>query len=77
MAKFVPLYSKEGKEADVVRLAGRHECECQAVKHGLVSQLPGLRADRVRPGGLRALPLLWHLGRHQLGLVNCSRYLHL
>ena len=24
-AKFVPLYSKEGKEADVVRLAGRHK----------------------------------------------------
>ena len=39
--KFVPLYSKEGNEADVVRLAGRHECECQAVKHGLVSNCLG------------------------------------
>merc|ERR1719228_1315709 len=35
--KFVPLYSKEGKEADVIKLAGRHLCECQAVKHSLVS----------------------------------------
>jgi hypothetical protein len=25
----------------VVRLAGRHECECQAVKHGLVSNCLG------------------------------------
>ena len=39
--KFVLLYSKEGNEADVVRLAGRHECECQAVKHGLVSNCLG------------------------------------
>ena len=39
--KFVPLYSNEGKKADVVRLAGRHECECQAVKHGLVSNCLG------------------------------------
>ena len=39
--KFVPLYSKEGNEADVVRLAGRHKCECEAVKHGLVSNCLG------------------------------------
>jgi len=36
-AKFVPLFSKDGREADVVKLAGRHACECQAVKHNLVS----------------------------------------
>jgi len=36
-AKFVPLFSKDGREAEVVQLAGRHPCECQAVKHSLVS----------------------------------------
>jgi len=35
--KFVSLYSKEGKEAEVIKLVGRHVCECQAVKHSLVS----------------------------------------
>ena len=39
--KFVPLYSKEGMEVDVVRVAGRRKCECQAVKHGLVSNCLG------------------------------------
>jgi len=39
--KFVPLFSKEGREAEVVRLAGRHPCECQAVKHALVSNCLG------------------------------------
>jgi len=35
--KYVPLYSKDGKAADTVQLPGRHPCDCQAVKHGLVS----------------------------------------
>jgi len=35
--KYVPLYSKDGKVADTVQLAGRHPCECQAVKHPLVN----------------------------------------
>jgi len=36
-SKYVPLYSKDGKAADTVQLAGRHPCECQAVKHPLVN----------------------------------------
>jgi len=39
--KFVPLFSKDGREAEVVKLAGRHPCECQAVKHSLVSNCLG------------------------------------
>jgi len=35
--KFVPLYSKDGKAAEVVQLSGRHPCECQAVKHPLIN----------------------------------------
>jgi hypothetical protein len=35
--RFVPLYSKDGREAEVVKLAGRQACECQAAKHSLVS----------------------------------------
>ncbi|KAJ8304364.1 hypothetical protein KUTeg_017947 [Tegillarca granosa] len=35
--KFVPLYSQEGQAKTVVKLPGRHPCECQASKHSLVS----------------------------------------
>ncbi|XP_022096510.1 activating signal cointegrator 1-like isoform X2 [Acanthaster planci] len=35
--KYVSLYSKEGEARSVVHLAGRHWCECQAQKHGLVA----------------------------------------
>lgn len=35
--KFVSLYSEDGKNRDVVMLSGRHKCECQASKHGLVN----------------------------------------
>ena len=34
---YAPLYSKDGKAADTAQLAGRHPCECQAVKHPLVN----------------------------------------
>lgn len=35
--KFVPLYTQDGRSNDTVLLPGRHPCECQAVKHGLVN----------------------------------------
>ncbi|CAL4061152.1 unnamed protein product [Meganyctiphanes norvegica] len=35
--KFVSLYTDEGANRDVVMLSGRHKCECQASKHGLVN----------------------------------------
>jgi len=34
--KFVPLYNKDGK-GNVIQLAGRHVCECQALKHKLIN----------------------------------------
>ncbi|XP_076104447.1 activating signal cointegrator 1-like [Mytilus galloprovincialis] len=36
-SKFVPLFSQEGQEKTVVKLQGRHACECQAAKHKLIS----------------------------------------
>ncbi|KAJ2948373.1 hypothetical protein O0L34_g7610 [Tuta absoluta] len=36
-AKFVNLYSKEGQNAQVVMLKGRHRCECEASKHELIN----------------------------------------
>ena len=35
--KYVALYSSEGQAKEVVMLKGRHVCECQASKHGLVN----------------------------------------
>lgn len=35
--KYVNLYSQEGKNAQVAFVKGRHHCECQASKHGLVN----------------------------------------
>ncbi|KAK7486815.1 hypothetical protein BaRGS_00021962 [Batillaria attramentaria] len=35
--KFVPLYSQEGKEKLVIKLPGRSQCECQALKHKLIN----------------------------------------
>lgn len=35
--KFVPLFSQEGQEKTVIKLQGRHACECQAAKHKLVN----------------------------------------
>lgn len=34
---FVPLFSSEGQQRTVAMLPGRHRCECQAMKHTLVS----------------------------------------
>ena len=36
-SKFVALYSSEGQAKEVVRLKGRHPCECQAAKHDLIN----------------------------------------
>lgn len=36
-SKFVPLFSQEGQEKTVIKLQGRHACECQAGKHKLVN----------------------------------------
>lgn len=36
-SKFVSLYSKEGQARTVVKIPGRHICECQALKHELVN----------------------------------------
>ncbi|XP_076443607.1 activating signal cointegrator 1-like isoform X2 [Babylonia areolata] len=36
-SKFVPLYSQQGKEKLVIKLPGRTQCECQALKHKLVN----------------------------------------
>ncbi|XP_062618725.1 activating signal cointegrator 1-like [Saccostrea cucullata] len=35
--KFIPLFSQEGQAKSVIKLAGRHPCECQATKHKLIS----------------------------------------
>ncbi|XP_049814796.1 activating signal cointegrator 1 [Schistocerca nitens] len=35
--KFINLYSQEGQAKDVVLLKGRHRCDCQASKHGLIN----------------------------------------
>lgn len=35
--KFVSLYSKEGKARTVVKIPGRHVCECQGMKHELIN----------------------------------------
>ncbi|XP_052829197.1 activating signal cointegrator 1 isoform X2 [Octopus bimaculoides] len=35
--KFVSLYSNEGIARTVVKLPGRHSCDCQALKHDLVN----------------------------------------
>ncbi|XP_071106236.1 activating signal cointegrator 1-like [Haliotis cracherodii] len=40
-SKFVPLYSQEGQEKTVLKLPGRHTCECQAAKHSLVNNCTG------------------------------------
>ncbi|XP_064618936.1 activating signal cointegrator 1-like isoform X2 [Lineus longissimus] len=34
--KYVALYSKEGQDTAIVKLPGRHICQCQASKHRLV-----------------------------------------
>ncbi|KAL8561300.1 hypothetical protein ACOMHN_047155 [Nucella lapillus] len=36
-SKFVPLYSQQGTEKLVIKLPGRTQCECQALKHKLVN----------------------------------------
>ncbi|XP_022329612.2 activating signal cointegrator 1-like [Crassostrea virginica] len=35
--KYIPLFSQEGQAKSVIKLAGRHTCECQATKHKLIS----------------------------------------
>lgn len=35
--KFIPLFSQEGQAKSVIKLTGRHSCECQATKHKLIS----------------------------------------
>ncbi|KAK7116658.1 activating signal cointegrator 1-like isoform X2 [Littorina saxatilis] len=35
--KFVPLYSQQGKEKLVIKLPGRTQCECQALKHKVIN----------------------------------------
>ncbi|XP_048733687.2 activating signal cointegrator 1-like [Ostrea edulis] len=35
--KFIPLFSQEGEAKSVIKLAGRHTCECQATKHKLIA----------------------------------------
>ncbi|KAK3098710.1 hypothetical protein FSP39_022297 [Pinctada imbricata] len=35
--KFIPLFSQEGQEKTVIKLSGRHICECQAAKHKLIN----------------------------------------
>ncbi|XP_041362794.1 activating signal cointegrator 1-like [Gigantopelta aegis] len=35
--KFVPLYSQEGLAKTVIKIPGRHSCECQASKHKLIN----------------------------------------
>ncbi|XP_074650091.1 activating signal cointegrator 1-like [Tubulanus polymorphus] len=43
--KFVSLYSNEGQAKTIIKLPGRHGCECQASKHALISNC--LRCGRV------------------------------
>ncbi|ESO92590.1 hypothetical protein LOTGIDRAFT_162501 [Lottia gigantea] len=44
-SKFVPLFSQEGQAKSVIKLSGRHVCECQAAKHKLISNC--LKCGRV------------------------------